>query len=67
MVISLQQVWLTATTSTRLHFNHLIPRHMEISHQEFGTLLLGIFCTVWTQGTLGDILGLLLVIFEILS
>ena len=31
-----------------LHLNYLIPWCMEISHLQFGTLFIGIFCQIWT-------------------
>ena len=48
-----------------LHLNHLISSCMANYDWPFGTLSFGLFCEIWTQGTLRNILGPILVIFEI--
>ena len=48
-----------------LHSNHLIALCMANYDWSFRTLPFGLFCQIWTQGTLGHILGPILVIFEI--
>ena len=48
-----------------LQLNHLIASRTTNYDWPFGTLSFGLMAQIWTQGTLRDILGPILVIFEI--